>query len=141
MGTLLLVGEESRTEVSGETVQAAARSRPSLKGALERIGYHVVNAKDAAGALASLSQVLPDVIVLAGTVPDMELLDLCAAVRHDPAAEKTSFVLVADAAERAGGQPRVRARILSSRGLLAHSRSSIRSGDSSSCPAIRRCNG
>jgi PleD family two-component response regulator len=102
MGTLLLVGEESRTEVSGETVQAAARSRPSLKGALERIGYHVVNAKDAAGALASLSQVLPDVIVLAGTVPDMELLDLCAAVRHDPAAEKTSFVLVADAAERAG---------------------------------------
>jgi two-component system cell cycle response regulator len=73
-----------------------------LKGALERVGYRVVNASDGAGVLLRLSAQPPDVIVLAGTVPDMELLDLCAAVRHDPAAKTTPFVLVADAAGRAG---------------------------------------
>jgi CheY-like chemotaxis protein len=102
MGTLLLVGDESGTEVSAGAERPAARRRPSLTGALEGIGYHVVNAKNGAGALACLSQVPPDVIVLAGTIPDMELLEFCAAVRHDPAAEKTPFVLVAAAAGRAG---------------------------------------
>jgi hypothetical protein len=32
----------------------------------------------------------------------MDLLDLCRALRHDPAAEKTPFVLVAEAAGRTG---------------------------------------
>ena len=102
MGTLLLVGEESRTGVSAETEPPATQRRPSLKGALERVGYHVVNAEDGARALARLGHVPPDVIVLAGPVPDMELLDLCAAVRHDPAAQKTPFVLVGHAAGCAG---------------------------------------
>ena len=52
--------------------------------------------------LSRLSQQPPDVIVLAGTVPDMELLDLCGALRHDPAAKQTPFVLVAEASWRAG---------------------------------------
>jgi hypothetical protein len=86
MGTLLLVGDESGTEVSAGAERPAARRRPSLTGALEGIGYHVVNAKNGAGV----------------TIPDMELLEFCAAVRHDPAAEKTPFVLVAAAAGRAG---------------------------------------
>jgi CheY-like chemotaxis protein len=76
---------------------------PCLKGALERVGYRVVHAADGAGMLTRLSeQPPPDVIVVAGVVPDMELLDLCAAVRHDPAAKTTPFVLVAEAARRAG---------------------------------------
>ena len=89
MGMLLLIGEESRTEVSGETERSIARNRPSLKGALERIGYHVVNVKDVATAPASPCEVPPDVIVLTGPVPDMELQDFCSAGRHDPAAEKS----------------------------------------------------
>jgi CheY-like chemotaxis protein len=73
-----------------------------MKGALERAGYEVVEVDDGAGALARLVQGPPDLIVLAGTVPDMELLDLCAALRRDPAAEKVPFVLVAEAAAKTG---------------------------------------
>ena len=58
--------------------------------------------KDAAGALARLGQGPPDLIVLAGIVPDMELLDLCVALRRDPTGEKVPFVLVAEAAARTG---------------------------------------
>jgi CheY-like chemotaxis protein len=72
-----------------------------LKGALERVGYDVVNAHDAAGALARLHRA-PDLIVLAGPVPDMDLLDVCTALRRDPAAEKTPLVLVGDAPGRTG---------------------------------------
>jgi CheY-like chemotaxis protein len=74
-----------------------------LEGALERVGYDVVHAEDGADALVRLGQGPPDLIVLAGTVPDMALLDLCRALRHDPSAEKTPFVLVADAAGWPGG--------------------------------------
>jgi CheY-like chemotaxis protein len=103
MSTVLLVGEASQAEpVVSERERPARRHMPSLQGALERVGYRVVNATDGAGALAHLGQQTPDVIVLAGAVPDMELLDLCVAVRHDPAAKQTPFVLVAEAAGRAG---------------------------------------
>jgi CheY-like chemotaxis protein len=44
----------------------------------------------------------PDVIVLAGAVPDMDLLDLCTAVRRDPATTATPFILMGEAAGRAG---------------------------------------
>jgi len=73
-----------------------------LKGALERVGYEVVEVQDGAGALARLGAGPPDMIVLAGAVPDMEILDLCAAVRREPSAEKVPFVLVADAAAQTG---------------------------------------
>jgi CheY-like chemotaxis protein len=102
MGTLLLVGEEAKTELPVKAEGHIARRGPSLKGALKRVGYDVISAEDAAGALARLGQRPPDLIVVAGSVPDMDLLDLCAALRHDPAAEKTPFVLVADAAGRTG---------------------------------------
>ena len=98
MGTLLLVGEPSPPA----NPERPAQRGPSLKGALERVGYDVVNAEDGATALARLGHRPPDLIMLAGTVPDMELLDLCAALRQDPAAENTPFVLVADAAGRTG---------------------------------------
>lgn len=101
MGTVLLVGEESATQPPSQPAGSPARRGP-LKGALERVGYDVVHVDDGAGALARLGQRPPDLIVLAGTVPDMELLDFCAAVRHDPATEKTPFVLVAEAAGRTG---------------------------------------
>src|SRR5262245_8794701 len=99
MGTLLLVGEVPRTDARP---QGSTARRAPLKGALERAGYDVVDASDGAGALARLGQRPPDLIVLAGEVPDMELLDLCAAVRRDPAAERTPFVVVGDAAGRTG---------------------------------------
>jgi DNA-binding response OmpR family regulator len=98
MGTLLLVGEAWRGDADG----SVAPRGPSLKGALKRVGYDVVHTEDGAGALAQLRLQPPDLIVLAGAVPDMELLDLCAALRHDPAVEKTPFIVVGDAAERTG---------------------------------------
>jgi two-component system, cell cycle response regulator len=101
MGTLLLVGEEVESESSSPTGGMAVR-RQLLTNALQRVGYHVVKVADAAGALARLGQQPPDVIVLAGLVPDMGLLDLCAALRHDPAVGKTPVVLVAEAAGQTG---------------------------------------
>jgi CheY-like chemotaxis protein len=73
-----------------------------MKWALEHAGYEVVKVDDAAGVLARLGDRPPDLIVVAGTVPDMDLLDLCAALRRDPAAERVPCVLVADAAARTG---------------------------------------
>jgi CheY-like chemotaxis protein len=70
-----------------------------MRGALERVGYEVVEVKDAAGAFARLGE-RPDLIVVSGAVPDM---DLRAALRKDPVAERVPFVLVADAAARTGG--------------------------------------
>jgi len=102
METLLLVGAHATTESLTTAEGHLAPRGPSLKGAFERAGYTVVNADDAAGALARLGQQPPDLIVVAGTVPDMELLALCTALRHDPAAEKTPFVVVADAARHTG---------------------------------------
>jgi CheY-like chemotaxis protein len=96
MGTVLLIGETARTDST-----SVARRDP-LKGALERVGYDVVPAADGAGALARLGQRPPDLIVFAGSVPDMELIDLCAAMRREPIAERTPFVVVADAAGRTG---------------------------------------
>jgi CheY-like chemotaxis protein len=103
MDTLLLVGEPSAPDAaSSGSGHSASRFMPSLKGALERVGYRVVNAADGAGVLRRLSEQPPDVIVLAGAVPDMGLLDLCAAVRRDPAATTTPFILMGEAAGRAG---------------------------------------
>ena len=103
MSTVLLVGDSppSASRLS-DSERPATRPTSPLKGALERVGYRVVSATDGAGALAQLGPHPPDVIVLAAAVPDMDLLDLCVAVRHDPAGQKTPFVLVADAARQCG---------------------------------------
>jgi CheY-like chemotaxis protein len=102
MGTLLLVGRESGPEQPSAAERPGARWGPTLRRALERAGYEVVGVEDAAGALACLGAEPPDLIVLAGSVPDMELPDLCAAVRRDPTGQKVPFVLVAEAAARTG---------------------------------------
>ena len=97
MSTLLLVsGEPAPSSLRGPSNPATRRGQ-TLKGALERAGYEVVQAEDAASALARLGEGPPDLVVLAGTVPDMELLEFCALLRRDPAAEKIPFVLVAEA--------------------------------------------
>jgi CheY-like chemotaxis protein len=101
MSTLLLVGRETAPGPSGAESDGARRG-PTLKGALERAGYDVVRVEDAVSALARLGDRPPDLIVLAGAVPDMELSDLCAALRREPIGEKVPFVLVGDAAARTG---------------------------------------
>jgi CheY-like chemotaxis protein len=102
MGTLLLVSGGTETEQPSGTERSATRRGQTLKGALERAGYEVVQAEDAATALTRLGEGPPDLIVLAGAVPDMELLEFCSVLRRDPAAEKVPFVLVAEAAARMG---------------------------------------
>ena len=102
MGTLLLVSGETGAEQPSGAERSGTRRGQTLKGALERVGYEVVQVGDAAGALARLGQGPPDLVVLAGTVPDMELLEFCTVLRRDPAAEKVPFVLVAEAAARTG---------------------------------------
>ena len=102
MSTLLLVSGATGSEEPSRADRLGSRKVPTLKGALERAGYEVVEVEDGAGALAHLGVGPPDLIVLAGPVPDMELLDLCAAVRREPTAEKVPFVLVAEAAARTG---------------------------------------
>jgi CheY-like chemotaxis protein len=102
MSTLLLVGRETASEPSSGPERSKPRRDPTMKGALERAGYEVVKVEDAAGALARLGERPPDLIVVAGMVPDMDVIELCAALRRDPAAEKVPFVLVAEAAARTG---------------------------------------
>jgi len=102
MTTLLLVSGETGSEQPPKADRSGTRRGPSLKGALERAGYQVVHVEDAAGALARLGVGPPDLIVMAGAVPDMNTVDLCAAVRREPAADRVPFVLVADAAAQDG---------------------------------------
>ena len=102
MGTLLLVGGETGCEQPAGAGRPGARRGPTLKSALEHAGYDVVRVADAVSALERLGNVPPDIVVLAGTVPDMELPDLCAALRREPTGEKVPFVLVGDAAARTG---------------------------------------
>jgi DNA-binding response OmpR family regulator len=101
MSTLLLVSGKTGSEppVAG---RAGSRRGPTLKGALERAGYEVVQVEDGAGALARMGEGPPDLVVLAGSVPDMEIVDLCVALRREPASEKVPFVLVAEATNGSG---------------------------------------
>jgi two-component system, cell cycle response regulator len=102
MSTLLLVSGETRSEPPSSAGPSGTRRGQTLKGALERAGYEVVQAVNGASALARLGDGPPDLIVVASTVPDMELLDLCAALRREPTGEKVPFVLVAEAAAQTG---------------------------------------
>lgn len=102
MSTLLLVGGEAGSEQTSGSERSGPRRGPTMKRALEHAGYDVVKVDDAAGALARLRDRPPDLIVVAGLVPDMDLLELCAALRKDPVIEKVPFVLVADAAAQTG---------------------------------------
>jgi DNA-binding response OmpR family regulator len=102
MGTLLLVGEVAGSEQPSTAERPGARRGLTLKSALERAGYDVVGVEDAVSALRRLGSGSPDIVVLAGAVPDMDLADLCVALRREPTGEKVPFVLVGDAAARTG---------------------------------------
>jgi CheY-like chemotaxis protein len=102
MSTLLLVGREGSVDQAADAERAGARRGPSLRGALERVGYQVVEARDGAAALNRLVQDPPDLIVLSGSVPDMGLPELCEALRRDPAAVRVPFVLVAGSSGHSG---------------------------------------
>ena len=101
MSTLLLVSGEHGAEAASAD-RSAPRRGPTLKASLERVGYEVVQVQDGAAALMRIGTDRPDLIVMAGIVPDMEVVDLCTALRRDPIAEKVPFVLVAEAAARTG---------------------------------------
>jgi CheY-like chemotaxis protein len=102
MSTLMLVNGEAVAEPPSGNGAAAARRGPTMRGALERVGYEVLEVHDAATVFQRLGE-RPHLIVVSGAVPDMDLLDLCAAVRKDPVAERLPFVLVADASAKTGG--------------------------------------
>ena len=137
MSTLLLVSGENGSEASSAADRSAPRRGPTLKASLERVGYEVVQVQDGAAALMRVGRDRPDLIVMAGIVPDMELVDLCTSLRRDPIAEKVPFVLVAEAAARTGRRPRVRARISCFRPAWDRPRSPTDSGDSSRPATIR----
>jgi CheY-like chemotaxis protein len=99
MSTLMLVNGEDAAASSSEA--GRPRRAPSMRGALERVGYEVLEVRDAATAFRRLGE-RPHLIVLSGPVPDMSLPELCAALRKDPVAEKLPFVIVAEAAAKAG---------------------------------------
>jgi DNA-binding response OmpR family regulator len=101
MSTLLLVSGKTGSEPA-VAERAGSRRGPTLKGALERAGYEVVQVEDGAGALARMGEGPPDLVVLAGSVPDMEIVDLCVALRREPASEKVPFVLVTEATNGSG---------------------------------------
>ena len=82
-----------------------------MRVAFERVGYEVVEARDAATAFQRIGD-RPDLIVVSGAVPDMDLLDLCKALRKDPVAEKLPFVLVAEAAAKTGASARTGADLV-----------------------------
>jgi CheY-like chemotaxis protein len=102
MSTLLLISGDADAEQAPGTENSTPRRGQTLTGALERAGYEVVQAQNAASALARLGPGRLDLVVLAGPIPDMELIEFCTALRRDPAAEKVPFVLVAEASARTG---------------------------------------
>ena len=79
------------------------RRGPSMRGALERVGYEVVEVAGRGRRRSSVSAIGPTSSSCRAPFPDMDLLDFCVALRKDPVAEKLPFVLVAEAAARTGG--------------------------------------
>jgi CheY-like chemotaxis protein len=101
METVLLVGE------TGERGRPAAgpggRSAPTLRTALERVGYAVVQAESGAGVIERLNGPLPDLIVVTRPPGDMDTGELCARVRADSTTQRIPIVLLADGTTRAAG--------------------------------------
>jgi CheY-like chemotaxis protein len=93
METVLLVGETADAEgLDGASVPVSG----DLRRALERVGYTVLQAEDGAAALGRLSTLLPDLLLVSGSLGDMDALELCARVRRDSTTERIPIVLVAD---------------------------------------------
>ena len=124
MSTLLLVSGETEPEQPSGTERSATRRGQTLKGALERAGYEVVQAEDAATALTRLGEGPPDLIVLAGSRPGHGAPRVsaryCAAT--PPRRRSRSCSSRRRRLER-GARPRARARISCSRPRSARPRS------------------
>lgn len=72
-------------------VDDAEANRYLLTSWLRRAGYRVTEASTGAGALSSLAERRPDLLLLDVNLPDMSGLDVCARVKADP---RTSAVPV-----------------------------------------------
>jgi two-component system, OmpR family, phosphate regulon response regulator PhoB len=67
---------------------------------LDQCGYKVITATDGPSALAAAAMQLPDLAVLDVTMPGMSGIDVCRALRDDPAtADMAIIVLTARAQE------------------------------------------
>lgn len=61
---------------------------------LEQAGYAVSTAHDGPGALASAKAACPDLAVLDVTMPGLSGLDVCLALRADPATSRVPVILL-----------------------------------------------
>ncbi len=102
METVLLVGDGAREGEAGNGCGAGGQGGGSLRSALERVGYSVVQARDEAGLMARLHGPLPDLIVLACSSRDVDPAALCATVRRDAATQRIPIVVLADGSMRVG---------------------------------------
>jgi hypothetical protein len=99
METVLLIGETGGRERSA--AEAGGRPTPSLRSALERAGYAVVQAESGAKVLERLNGPLPDLILVTRPPGDMDTRELCARVRADATTQRIPIVLLADGSMRA----------------------------------------
>lgn len=102
MDTVLLIGETGGLDRS-VAAGPSARRGPTLRSALERVGYAVVQAENGAGVIERLSGPLPDLIVVTRPLGDMDTGELCARVRGDSTTERIPIVLLADGSTRPAG--------------------------------------
>jgi CheY-like chemotaxis protein/EAL domain-containing protein (putative c-di-GMP-specific phosphodiesterase class I)/HPt (histidine-containing phosphotransfer) domain-containing protein len=102
LGMEIAAGEDRQERVL--VVDDTADVRELAIMALEAVGYEVHQAPDGASALAAARSVTPDCIVLDLVMPDIGGLEVCRALRADPAtADRTIVMLtsVNDAADKA----------------------------------------
>jgi len=98
-------GSESRTTtllVDHDSARAEAS-----RMVLERAGYRVITASDAAAGLRLLSAHDCDIVICDLELPDMDGLEVCRAIKQAPATRQVPVVLVAEAADEL---PRQRAQ-------------------------------
>ena len=75
-------------------VEDEADIRELIRFHLERAGFLVDVAEDGATALAAVRSRRPDLLLLDRMLPDMEGLEICRALKGDPATEGLAVVLV-----------------------------------------------
>jgi CheY-like chemotaxis protein len=97
--TVLVVGREADAAGGDGPV---APIRGSLRAALQRVGYRVVEAEDGTAALSRLDHLLPDLILVAPPLADMNVPDLCTRVRRYSSRERIPMVLLAGRAAPEG---------------------------------------
>ncbi|HZS32088.1 MAG TPA: hypothetical protein VFC42_01770 [Methylomirabilota bacterium] len=102
METVLLVGGGASEGEAGNGCRPVGQDGSSLRSALERVGYSVVQARDEAGLMARLHGPLPDLIVLACSSRELDPATFCATVRRDTATQRIPIVVLSDGSMRVG---------------------------------------